>query len=345
MRRLLVTLMLATACGSEEPRPSAGADAAVPGPAPSSPIADAGAPPTTPDGATVVQWAARSALPKAMQEVAVVALAGKVYVIGGFDDAGKVLADVAIYDPATDTWSAGTPLPRPLHHANAAVVGDRIWIAGALEGSAFTATGVTLVLDPVAAKWLERKPMPPATERGSSMTASIGKLIYVAGGLRGTAVADFSAYDTELDTWSVLPALAAARDHGGGVATGGLFYAVSGRSASLGGHTPRLDVFDPAKGTWSELAPMPTSRAGSAITLSGGRIVVIGGEGNPATATGVFPEAEAYTIATNTWSALPPMPTPRHGTGAAAIDSAIYVPGGGTRAGFGATAVVEALRF
>ncbi|MBX3228634.1 MAG: kelch repeat-containing protein [Labilithrix sp.] len=311
--------------------------------------AEAGAPPVAvPDAsadavAAPSGWSSRASLPRPMQEVAVLALDGLVYVIGGFDDASATLADVRIYDPATDRWRDGVALPRPLHHVNAAVVGDRIWIAGALEGGAFTATGVTLMFDPGAGSWVERRAMPPGSERGSSMTAAIGETIYVAGGLRGGAVADFSAYDTETDTWSSLPPLPSARDHGGGVAAGGLFFAVSGRS-SIAGHTTRLDVFDPATGAWTSRTPMPTSRAGSSIALAGDRIVVLGGEGNPAVPSGVFAEVEAYSIAADRWEALPAMPTPRHGTGAATIDGVVYVPGGGTRQGFGATAIVEALR-
>lgn len=38
-------------------------------------------------------------------------LDGKMYVIGGFDDHGKIVHDVAIYDPDTDQWTSGPSLP------------------------------------------------------------------------------------------------------------------------------------------------------------------------------------------------------------------------------------------
>jgi N-acetylneuraminic acid mutarotase/uncharacterized GH25 family protein len=37
---------------------------------------------------------------------------GKVYVIGGFDDKNEVVRDVSIYDPAANSWSNGTKLPK-----------------------------------------------------------------------------------------------------------------------------------------------------------------------------------------------------------------------------------------
>ena len=51
-------------------------------------------------------------------------------------------------------------------------------------------------------------------------------------------------------------------------------------------------------------------------------------------------ELEAYTP--DSWEALEPMPTPRHGTGAAELDGVIYVPGGATMQAFGAVDTHEA---
>jgi hypothetical protein len=73
-----------------------------------------------------------------------------------------------------------------------------------------------------------------------------------------------------------------------------------------------------------------------------GRIVVAGGEGNPAAATGVFDAVEAYDPAGDAWTALAPMPTPRHGTGAATLGRTLYLPGGATVQAFGAVDTHEA---
>lgn len=88
---------------------------------------------------------------------------------------------------------------------------------------------------------------------------------------------------------------------------------------------------------------MPSPRAGSAAGVVAGRIIVVGGEGNARRPDGVFVEAEAYDPAADVWRPLPPMLTPRHGTGAAALGPKLYVPGGATRQGFGAVATNEAL--
>jgi Kelch motif len=48
-----------------------------------------------------------------------------------------------------------------------------------------------------------------------------------------------------------------------------------------------------------------------------------------------------YEPAGQRWIAKAPMPTPRHGIGAAVVDGRIYVAGGGTRPGFARTDVQE----
>src|SRR5262245_10001733 len=73
----------------------------------------------------------------AIQETAVVALDGKVYVLGGFNAALQVVPAVRIYDVATCTWSDGPPLPRAVHHANAAVADGTLYVVGAMEGANF----------------------------------------------------------------------------------------------------------------------------------------------------------------------------------------------------------------
>ena len=276
------------------------------------------------------------------QETAVVALNGEIYVIGGFDGRRRIVPTVEAYDPENDRWRPVADLPEPLHHANAAVAGGKIYVLGFLTGP-FVADGRTLIYDPEADAWSVGQPMPPGTERGASAVAVLAGRIYVAGGLRSGAVDDFSVYDGASDSWGILPDLPAARDHlvGGGIA--GLIYVAGGRGGAIDAVVGRLDVFDPATSRWSTQASMPTPRGGAASAVADGRLYVIGGEGNPAAASGVFAEVEAYDPETDHWTSLPAPPTPRHGTGAAALLGQIYVPGGATQQGFGAVATNERL--
>ena len=80
----------------------------------------------------------------------------------------------------------------------------------------------------------------------------------------------------------------------------------------------------------------------AAAAFLAGSFFVMGGEGNLASPVGVFAETERYDPSRDAWSSLAVMTTPRHGTGAAALDGVIYVPGGATTQAFGAVAVHQA---
>ena len=79
---------------------------------------------------------------------------------------------------------------------------------------------------------------------------------------------------------------------------------------------------------------MPTGRSGLAAAGFDGRLYTFGGE-----VPQLHSEVEVYTPQDDTWEKLEPMPNPRHGIFAAVIDNAIYIIGGGTQQGFGASNV------
>jgi len=311
-------------------------------------VADVGAPdgatdsgaPDGPGGWTVLPPLAGGA----RQETGVAALDGKIYVVGGFNNAGVVARTVEAYDPALRTWSTVAPFPRVLHHANTAAVGGKLYVVGMLVDGLFTANGEVYVYDPASNTWSMKPPLPAGQERGAGGVAVIGTKIYVAGGFRnGNAVADFSSYDTATDMHATLPPLAQASDHLVAGAVNGIVYAIGGRFGGITGLLGRVVAFDPVAGSWSDRAPMITARGGAAAAVVRDRIVVAGGEGNAAVPSGVFPQVEVFVPASNSWYSLPNMRTPRHGTGGASIGNTFYVPGGAAVQAFGASAAVESI--
>jgi N-acetylneuraminic acid mutarotase len=80
--------------------------------------------------------------------------------------------------------------------------------------------------------------------------------------------------------------------------------------------------------TWRTRAPMPTPREATANVAVGDTVFVIGGS---KLGYGEFGESgvnEAYQVDSDRWRALKPMPTPRSGAAAVALDLSIYVLGG-----------------
>lgn len=80
-------------------------------------------------------WAAGTALPTARAGLAVVALAGRLYALGGESTPGGVSDAVERYDPVTRTWSVLTAMPYRSHGLGAVVVGDAIYVMGGFTGS------------------------------------------------------------------------------------------------------------------------------------------------------------------------------------------------------------------
>jgi hypothetical protein len=70
-------------------------------------------------------------------------------------------------------------------------------------------------------------------------------------------------------------------------------------------------------------------------------VFAFGGEGNSASQAGTFSEVEVYNPDLDSWTRLQPMPLPRHGIGAGVIGNRLFVPGGATLEGFGATAQAD----
>jgi N-acetylneuraminic acid mutarotase len=326
--RALVVLALLTACGDDG---DGAADANVldgAGGSSDAPILQRG-------------WQALAPLPGGpRQETSVVSVGPRVYVIGGFD-AGGVSDAVEIYETTTGSWSDGPPLPMPMHHTNAAVIGSRIVIAGGMTDLPFVSVGNVYVWDTMGdAGWAAGMSMEAGTERGASAVAAIGNEVYVAGGSRGdVTVTDVARYDIDAETWEPLTALPAARNHLVGAALEDFFFVFGGRDP--GPQQVKGEVWRLTSAGWEPRAPMPTPRGGCASAVHEGWVYIMGGEGAP-NASGVFSEVEAYRPATDEWTTHEPMLTPRHGTGAATVGDTIYVPGGANVEGFGFVDTFEA---
>jgi len=302
---------------------------------------DSGVGPTTGAPAEV----GLASLPVARQEHGVVAVGGRVYVLGGYTP--DVTASVLAYDPSADSWHAVADFPSPFNHPAAGVVGGKIYVAGYYAGSSLTgpATGRTYVYDPAADGWTEKKRMTSGSERAGGCVAVLGSELYVfGGGNNGAATMFASVYDTASDTWTDLPPLPETREHCAAFASGGKLYIAGGRTHTIPEFRPTTLEFDPATQAYSEKTPIPTPRGGLAGAVLGGRLFVFGGEGAD-NELGVFDDIDAYDAVTDSWQKFPALIVPRHGFGAATLGERIYLPGGAIHQGGAATDAVTTFYF
>jgi N-acetylneuraminic acid mutarotase len=127
------------------------------------------------------------------------------------------------------------------------------------------------------------------------------------------------------------------RDHLTAQAVGDIVYAIGGRPGDPNRNVDIVEAYDPAADRWTTRAPMPSRRGGLGSAVLNGRIHTFGGE----TGSSVFDNHEVYDPIANQWTTAPPMPTARHGLSVAAPGAGAFVIGGGPRAGFAQTNVVE----
>jgi hypothetical protein len=277
-------------------------------------------------------WASIPPMPTARQEVGVAAVEGRVYVVGGFDASGTGRDTLEIFDTRTGQWQAGPSLPVSVHHPNVAAVGNKIYVAGGYVGPVGLPAATTFELDTDRMTWTQKTDMP--TPRGAG--AAVGydrRRLFVFGGERGTSVTDTAVFNPETNSWSTLAAMPTPRNHMGAAVVRGKIYVIGGRPGNLDVN----EAYDPLTDTWSIKSPMPTGRSGHAVTSLNNFIFTFGGEGNSNSAVGTFPQTEGYNPDLDSWTSLPFMTTPRHGIGAAVVGNRIFLPGGATVQGFGAT--------
>ena len=159
--------------------------------------------------------------------------------------------------------------------------------------------------------------------------ANVGNNIIAAFGFDGGDTATTRIYNIASDTWSFGAPGPGSSSEGAAVSHGGLLYAIGGRGA---GFTANWS-YNPDSDTWVVNSPLPTGRTGLAAAVVGNSIYAIGGRfstGGPCSGFGDTETAivERYDIATDTWSTVAPLPSPRSDLAAATIGGKIYVFGG-----------------
>ncbi len=300
----------------------------------------AGAPEPTP-----AQWETLSTVgePTARHEAAMVAVAGKGYLMGG-----RGVKPVEEFDPVAGSWRQLGPTPLEIHHFQPVVYGDQVYVMTAMTGKypKETPLEVIYLYDPASDEWAAGTAIPPERRRGGAGTAVYEGKIYLACGIidghtSGT-VAWFDEFDPATGEWRQLPDAPRVRDHFSAIVVGSKLYLVGGRDTSY--HEPDkfaaffatsmsdVDVYDFETGQWSTLvASLPVATAAGGLVELDGAIYYFGGETDQDLA---HAETQRLDLESGEWRLVPPLKRGRHGGGAAVLDGrAYFAAGSGGRGG------------
>ena len=222
--------------------------------------------------------------------------------LGGFTTAGQNPAS------AQAAWTSLPDLPKPVSGNLAATdpaTGDVYSVGGDNpSGTRDVATGY--VYQPGASAWAPIPPMPAPD--AYDVGAFVNGKLYVVGGDAQFYGAPVWIYDPVTRHWSD-----GARGPNGGVYASGVavldgsIYTVGGYN----GHATNVEAYDPATNTWKAAASYPQAILYPACGGLDGELYCAGGLNFASSLTGphaVIRDAYVYNPATNTWSAISPLP-------------------------------------
>jgi N-acetylneuraminic acid mutarotase len=132
-------------------------------------------------------WVARAPLPVATNHVAGVTLGGLVYAIGGQqnqDSAAIQRAEVQVYDPATNQWTARAPLPLARSHITSStfVRNGKILVLGGL-GPGNRVINRVDSYDPLTNTWTPLTSLPSNRLSGVSDLLPDGRIVFATGSM------------------------------------------------------------------------------------------------------------------------------------------------------------------
>ncbi|MBU3821506.1 galactose oxidase [Flavobacteriaceae bacterium XHP0103] len=179
---------------------------------------------------------------------------GKIYISCGIKNGhiGDHKNWLDVYDPKIGTWTQLPDAPRARDHFQAAVVNNKLYVAGGRQSKApnetFTHTiGEVDVFDFKTSQWTTlSQPLP--THRAGSMTIGLGNDMVVVGGeslSQDNAHNQVEAYNTSNNSWHNYPSLITGR-HGSSVVKYKDHIYVAAGCGRRGGN-PELDTMERLK--------------------------------------------------------------------------------------------------
>ena len=171
-------------------------------------------------------WRRLAPLPQGRSAGGLVALDGRLYLVGGVVDGG-LAGDTQVYDPAADRWTSAPGLPTPREHLGAAASADKVYVVGGRVGGIGRNLATAEAFDPAAGRWAAVADLPTA-RGGLAAAATAGGQVVAVGGEASATFPEAEALDTASGRWRSLPPLPTPRHGLGVVAVGDTVYVLAG---------------------------------------------------------------------------------------------------------------------
>jgi len=275
---------------------------------------------------------------------------GKFFLLGG-----RGVNAVNVFDPETNMWTAKGKSPMEIHHFQAVVYNDAIYMAGAMTGGYPSEPPLEniWIYYPEKDKWEKGPQIPEGRRRGGAGTVIYKDKIYMACGIELGHTSGtnnyFDSYDLKTGEWKVLTKAPHIRDHFPAIVVGDKMYCIGGRNSSVhykdnfgaffNATEPSVDYYDFTEEKWYTMKePLPFPTAAGGIVNADGKLIYMGGEGSQSQA---YNQTQCLDLKTGKWSQLAPLFTGRHGSGAIWFNKKIYIAAGSSVQGGGNMTTIE----
>jgi len=232
-----------------------------------------------PGGPTDVAALAPMNVPRAVH-TQVLLDGGRVFIAGGFDNAGHNHASTELYDSTTARFVPGATMGAARVDHTATVLDDgRVLIVGGFIGDALASAEL---YEPASDRFVPTGPLRTARNGHKAVRLRDGRILVVGGdGPDGTFLASAEIFDPATGQFTPTGAMAVARSSH----TATLL--PDGRVLIAGGHVGRraelqihatAELYDPVSGTFSPTGSMSQIRhKHDAAPLPDGRVLIVGG--------------------------------------------------------------------
>jgi len=226
-------------------------------------------------------WESGPPLPEPVHHAMLVTYRDQLVLIGGFQPRGDDLlavtsAQVLFLDANTGRWIPGPPLRHPRAAGAAAVVGDKIVVAGGRTGNPEQLVAQTEVFD--GNNWHDGDPIPVPGDHLAA--ASDPNYLYTVGGRTFTAGSNTTSvqrYDPAANRWTILPDTPEPISGAGAAIVDGQLIIAGGEGTTTVSATVRAFDLTSPTATWTTLPLLNQGRHGLGVAAIGNTLYAIAG--------------------------------------------------------------------